>query len=143
MKAIVLRGIPGSGKSTLTKTFGKATVCSADNAFMKDGEYKFDISELGNAHASCLRAFIEACQRQEELVVVDNTNTMVVEMAPYVSVAMAYGYEVEIIFCKVSAKTSKERNVHGVPGKTIESMERRIQSSFPFHWPKEKIIEND
>ena len=38
----IVRGIPGSGKSTFAKSLG-GTHFEADMFFMKDGEYKFDM----------------------------------------------------------------------------------------------------
>ena len=41
----LLRGLPGSGKTTLAKSLGGMHI-EADNYFMVDGEYKFDASKL-------------------------------------------------------------------------------------------------
>jgi len=41
-KVTIMRGLPGSGKSTCDEVrFHDATVASADNFFMVDGEYVF------------------------------------------------------------------------------------------------------
>lgn len=93
-KVIILSGISGSGKSTYAKklvgdSFGQeectgVVVCSADHFFMQTGEYKFDASMLSLAHGECFKDFIEEVQRGTSLVLVDNTNTSVAEIAPYV-----------------------------------------------------------
>ncbi len=48
----IVRGIPGSGKSTFAKQLVGADflVCEADKYFMVDGEYKFDATKLKQAH---------------------------------------------------------------------------------------------
>ena len=49
---ILLRGLPGSGKSTFANLLGGIHV-EADQYFMQDGEYKFDASKLKQAHNWC------------------------------------------------------------------------------------------
>ena len=49
---ILLRGLPGSGKSTFAKSLGGIHI-EADQYFMQDGEYKFDASQLKHAHNYC------------------------------------------------------------------------------------------
>ena len=52
---VLLRGLPGSGKSTAAKLFNKAPHFEADMYFMKNGNYKFDFNGLKDAHNSCKR----------------------------------------------------------------------------------------
>ena len=51
----IVRGLPGSGKSTFAKTLvgHDFLVCEADKYFMVNGEYKFDVTKLKEAHESC------------------------------------------------------------------------------------------
>ncbi len=59
MKAIILSGISGAGKSTyIDERYPTAPMCSADTYFTTDGVYKFDATRLGEVHAQCLRWFI-------------------------------------------------------------------------------------
>ena len=133
MKVVIMQGASGSGKSTYIKDkHSDAVICSADHFFMEDGEYKFDPELLGAAHKACMYKFIQACQSGESVVVVDNTNTTRVEMAPYVSVAAAFGAEVEIVRCEASAEECADRNTHGVPAGACEAMVKRIQDPMPF-----------
>lgn len=53
MKIYFLRGVSGSGKSTEAMRLAnnnKDVICSADDYFMKDGEYIFNPSLLAAAH---------------------------------------------------------------------------------------------
>ena len=49
---IIIRGLPGAGKSTLAKSLGGINI-EADQYFMVDGEYKFDSSKIKLAHNYC------------------------------------------------------------------------------------------
>lgn len=122
-KAYIMSGIPGSGKSTFIKNnLPQAIVCSADFYHMVDGEYRFDPSRAREAHAWCMRRFVEACQDARNPVVCDNTNTTLAAIAPYMAVAQAYGYETEIIYFETTVADSIRRNVHQVPEETIRRM---------------------
>ena len=46
---IIVRGIPGCGKSTFAELLGSA-ICTADDFHMKDGEYKWIQERVGLAH---------------------------------------------------------------------------------------------
>ena len=50
----IVRGLPGSGKSTFAKSIAKPyQVFEADQYFMKNGKYKFDPTKLKEAHNDC------------------------------------------------------------------------------------------
>lgn len=100
------------------------TLASADDYF--GTPYKFDPAKLGEAHGACFRKVIEALQRKEELVVVNNTNTSLVEIAPYMVAAQAYGYEANIISLQIDPKIAAARNTHGTPLATVEKMAERL-----------------
>jgi len=136
-KVIIMQGVPGSGKSTFIRALpGKVAVYSADHYFEHYGEYRFDPSKLGEAHAACMRGFIGQLGRYQNVtVVVDNTNTTVLEVAPYMAVAAAYGCEVEIVRVKCDPEVAAARNVHGVPLHAVRRMADNIaQFKAPPFW---------
>lgn len=139
MKVTILRGISGSGKSTYAKeNYPEDSIVSADDFFMVDGEYRFDPEDLSLAHASC---FSDAITRLETCrdVVIDNTNTSVWEISPYVLLAQAYEAQIEIIRVDCDPAVAAARNTHGVPLSTVFAMAARMETLLPF-WPAEKVV---
>ncbi len=105
-RLIILRGLPGSGKSTYAsdlvakhKDFQKEAplIINADSFLMADGEYFHTVERSRDAHLRCMREFVSGVVARHELIVIDNTNTSALEMVPYVKVAEAHRYEVSII----------------------------------------------
>lgn len=126
-RVFVLQGPQGAGKSTFTSRFPHAKVCSADTFFEGPDGYKHDAKKLGEAHAWCLRRFVEALQAADDpaapdgeaLIVVDNTNSARWEMGTYVQLAKAYGFEVEVHTFLVDPKVAFRRNTHNVPWEVL------------------------
>lgn len=134
MKVTILSGVPGSGKSTFASKTTNTVVCSADDFFCQSGEYKFDVTKLGEAHGECLRKFIEAIQVGSD-VVCDNTNTTADEIGPYYAIAAAYGAEIELITVLCDPAVAAARNVHGVPAAGVEAMAKRLAARrLPEYW---------
>jgi len=152
MQTIILVGASGAGKSSWVKTHAAdAIVVSADRHFTgSDGVYRFDPKLLAEAHNTCLRQFLSACQSGVAPVVVDNTNTTIAEVAPYLRVAQALGHDVRVMLVGAEstdewskdqrpiAAVYAERNAHGVPQSGIErqldSIERLLRT-WPPYWP--------
>ena len=134
---ILMVGVSGSGKSTYARSLAGAFVVSADDHFEVDGQYRFNPAELGVAHGKCLRRFIEALSAKSPpaLVVVDNTNTSIIELAPYVAVAQAYDCEIEIVRIVCPPEVAAARNTHGVPEAAVRAMHERIETMFQNKFP--------
>lgn len=138
-KVIILRGLPGCGKSRyaekLKKENGVCIVCSTDDYFMVDdlsqgimrGEvpmvYRFDPTKLVEYHQRCLNFFLGSLRHGCSLIIVDNTNIHKWEYCNYEEAALLAGYEVEIV--EFHATTIEQvmicarRNSHGVPADVI------------------------
>lgn len=138
----IMQGVSGAGKSTHVPPV-KAFVVSADHFFMRRSGYCFDPSKLGQAHSSCLLEFAKALEDELGFIVVDNTNTTPVEVAPYYALASAYGYDVVIKYIPCEdLNVAAARNQHGVPLKTIEQQAKRIESfvkHMPPWWNRETV----
>jgi len=120
-RVIIMRGLPGSGKSTIAKQLG-GVIVSADNYFMVDGVYRFDPTKLGEAHVACMSWFLYHLTMEESIVVVDNTNIRLMELNPYRLVALSQGYDVEIHRVICPPDVAHKRGTHGVPFFTIAKM---------------------
>lgn len=136
-KAIILRGLPGSGKSYkakeiltsegITRERYNEHVFSTDSYFYNGSKYQFDPSKLSMFHNLNLTRFISALAENNPLVVCDNTNICHWEYAAYLAAAKALDYEIEVIdigdtldaeFQKLCAA----RNQHKVSLTLIEKM---------------------
>jgi len=120
---ILLRGIPGSGKSTFAKTIGGLHF-EADNYFMIDDVYEFVPSKIKDAHRYCQESVEVNMMRGEEKIVVSNTFTQEWEMEPYFEMATQYGYKV---FSIIVENRHGNVNLHNVPTEKLESMRNRFQ----------------
>lgn len=87
---IILRGIPGSGKSCYARMIkttwpGQWVIASADEYFMVDGKYKFDRKNLQKAHDFSYDTARRAIA-QGKNVIVDNTNRRIGEFSRYMAI---------------------------------------------------------
>lgn len=125
---ILLRGLPGSGKSTFAKTLGGIHI-EADQYFMRNGVYEFDASQLKNAHNYCqsqTRAWMSHNGEQisTDKVIVSNTFTQEWEMDAYFELAEEFGYQV---FSLIVENRHGGVNEHGVPEDKLEQMKNRFE----------------
>ncbi len=138
---ILVRGLPGSGKNTFAEKISDY-VFSADDYFMtENGEYKFDGSKLGEAHADCLKRTKEALRdcNVNDIVVVANTFSQHWEMAPYLYMfdCGAPDFMPDVnntvidLYDNGCCDTELlERNTHDVPLKNIQDMRERWEHNW-------------
>lgn len=162
-KVVIMSGVSGSGKSS---QIGKILedinrmrsdfpvmhyVCSADHYFWNAElrRYDFDPSKLSAAHADCFRNFIDAlCRHQNDvedyIIFVDNTNTTVEEISPYILGASSFGFDAEVMTLLVRYEDLDKcavRNSHGVGLRSIEAQSRRLANRHLPPWWNAKTIE--
>lgn len=121
----LLRGLPGSGKTTLAKSLGGMHV-EADNYFMDGDEYKFDASKLKEAHAWCQNVVKVWIINNVPKIIVSNTFTQEWEMQPYYDLAEKYGYRV---YSLIVENRHGGVNEHGVPEEKLVQMKNRFEIS--------------
>jgi predicted kinase len=135
---IVMRGIPGSGKSTKSKQLvGNGVSHSTDDLIEKAGDYNEffaamiaadDFSPLSKMHAQNLKNAISSMKSGVTPVIIDNTNIKMNEPKQIVMAALNMGFAddnikfVDIGTAGLEAKELANRNTHGVPLEKIEQM---------------------
>jgi len=127
-RLILVRGLPGSGKSTtaqnISDEYGYIHL-EADMYFEKDGEYVFDLNKLEEAHEWCLNQ-TKSYLRSGFDVIVSNTFTQSWELKPYIE--LLSGDDIKIIEC-----TDKFKNIHDVPDHILENMHERFHDINKIH----------
>ncbi|KAG5672497.1 hypothetical protein PVAND_002621 [Polypedilum vanderplanki] len=136
---VLLRGLPGSGKSYLANAIINATVksnpqnhiISADSYFIQNGRYKYDASKLSQAHDYAQRIFVQRASEGYSPLIVDNTNKEIWEMFHYVNVAIQYEYYIEIMIPNTpwawSTTKLAMKNIHMVPIEKINFMKEKFE----------------
>ncbi len=148
---IILRGLPGSGKSTLCTTFNSSNIeiCSADLYFengsglLKNREKKrlvaegidiynhvFSVDKLNDAHQFCWEKYQKAIEDRLSgkirQIIVDNTNSQKREYQKYWDGAVDYSLKVAIIEVACSGPSQVSvfcrRSRHNVPQRTCHAM---------------------
>ena len=126
----LVRGCPGSGKTTLAESLAWPTgspVYSADQYFEKevDGKmvYEFDPKKLGAAHLQCQENTRRAMIAEYAHIFVANTFTRDSEMKDYYKLAEEYGYRV---FAIIVENRHGGKDVHNVPEETLKAMKERF-----------------
>lgn len=121
---ILVRGLPGSGKSTLAKKLATSMGAhhyEADQYFMIDGVYAFNINYIVEAHEWCQESTRKSLESGIP-VVVSNTFTTRRELRPYFYIASEFKIVPQIILCQ-----GEWGSIHGVPEETLERMKNRFQ----------------
>uniref|UniRef100_A0A667WKJ6 NEDD4 binding protein 2 n=1 Tax=Myripristis murdjan TaxID=586833 RepID=A0A667WKJ6_9TELE len=127
---VLLRGAPGSGKSTMARAILEhnpgAVVLSTDDYFTRNGEYQFDLSALGEAHEWNQKRAKEAFESGANPIIIDNTNMQGWEMRPYVNQALKHKYKVLFrepdTWWKNKPRELGRRSKHNVPVEKIRRM---------------------
>lgn len=97
---LVIRGLPGSGKTYLGQQLSEryqGLQFESDSNFMIAGEYHFDVAKLGASHELCLSSATQAMQAAAPLVAVTNTFTRHWEYAAYLAAAAEHSYSTVIV----------------------------------------------
>jgi predicted kinase len=131
---VLLRGLPGSGKSSFAKhMWSDFVICEADQFFYdSDGNYNFDPSKLRDAHKYCkdkVETFMSDNEKNSQFypeIIVSNTFTREWEMDEYFKLAKKYNYQVVSLIVE---NRHGNKNVHGVPDSKIEEMRNRFEIS--------------
>jgi predicted kinase len=151
-KLKIIRGIPGAGKSTLSKSLVlDGVIHSTDDIVEATGDYRGffekmklskDWKPLSRAHSLNLNNAIKSMKDGVSPVIIDNTNLTASICKSYVVPALEMGFDDKNIeICDIGlggldAKSLSERNTHGVPFDKIESMIQSYKSAGKLTIPK-------
>ena len=128
---IVMRGIPGAGKSTKAKSLvGEGVMHSTDTLIEASGDYKAFFEEmkktnsfvnLSRMHSKNLVNAKKSMDEGVSPIIIDNTNLKANESKAYVKHALSIGYAddnikvVDVGDGGLTAEGLAKRNTHGVP----------------------------
>ena len=122
--ALIIRGLPGSGKTTLAQTVAPDANVAADQWFGRHNDGVFDPALLPRAHEWCFNMFASMIVDGQDIVAVHNTFTTRAEYEAYVDYAKQFGYTVHVMTIENVQCTE---SIHNVPWKTIDKMETRYE----------------
>lgn len=141
---VIMRGLPGSGKSYLAKTIvaeglevdtnqTSPYIFSTDNYFMRSGWYAYDVTKIEEAHNWNKKEVSKMANEGMSPIIIDNTNTQLWEMIDYTKIAVANGYRIRIIepntkWCFNVPELAK-RNSHNVPYGKIKRLSERYEKN--------------
>ncbi len=143
--AIIMRGLPGSGKSYWVEQFIASQsdelaqqikahgYFSTDKLFIHEGLYQFDVNRLSEYHQRNLTLFIQALSSGQPIVICDNTNMARWEFMAYEAAAKALGYQVREVLIgdpldKSHQALCAQRNQHNVSLASIKAMARKFEA---------------
>ncbi|MCW7488056.1 AAA family ATPase [Leptospira meyeri] len=125
---LVLRGIPGSGKTSLANAISltnEAPIYSIDSYFENEvGEYHFDYQKNHLAYKDCEAKTKHALERNLPFVIVDNTFTLEWELEPYIRLANEFGYKLHVVTVE---NRHGGKNVHEISEEQIEKMKAKYR----------------
>lgn len=124
----IVRGLPGSGKSTYAKKLIEYDHFEADMFFDSSLGYRFESNFIGLAHDWCFTNVIKSL-RDGKNVVVTNTFTQLWEMDRYLAIPISIpDVKIEIVELK-----TQYGNIHSVPEDKLKKMSSRWED-IPEDW---------
>lgn len=151
MKVIIMCGVSGAGKSTYARKHYPDTVVYAVDNFLsydEDNVYK-DKPTLQRAYNKCLRSFVENLPDyilNDEDIVIDNANTTITGIAPFISLALVFDCEVEVIMISCDPRKAWERNQHNVSWEDVQAQHERLlllPERWSSWWPPIIIVQGE
>lgn len=125
---IILRGLPGSGKTTLAKSLseqGKYPAFSVDDYFTDaDGNYNFQFDKNHLAYKACEENTKLAMESGKEKIFLHNVFSMEWEIEPYFKLAAEFNYAVFVVTVE---KYHDSKNVHDISEDQLSKMAEKFK----------------
>ena len=126
---IILRGLPGSGKSSLANVLSEKNrwpVFSIDDFFTDPvtGHYSFRFADNHLAYKHCQDRVEQAMQTHVEKIILDNTFTLSWEIEPYFNLASRHHYRVHVVTVE---NYHGGKNQHGISEEQVQKMAEKYR----------------
>lgn len=128
-RLVIVRGLPGSGKSSFAKKNFNCLILENDMFHIGMGKYQYSNGNIKDAISWCYNTCMEALYNGMD-VVVANTFTKKRFVEGYRELALNAGAEFEVYRC-----VADYGNTHNVPKFVLENMRNSFED-----WPGEKIV---
>ncbi|CAF2128680.1 unnamed protein product [Rotaria magnacalcarata] len=139
---ILMRGCPGSGKSTLAKSLNNGY----NGQIFSTDEYRLDLTKVDTVHLGThelgerssinfymfkRQVFVlflvsDTLRKQISPIIIDNTNSTLLEMKPYATMGREAGYGIILVEpqtpWRYKARELAKRNIHNIPLRRIKEM---------------------
>ncbi len=115
---LLLRGLPGAGKTELARILG-GEAFENDDYFTIGDQYLFDAKRMHQAAAACLQNVKNAMEDRKPLICVANTFADEKELDPYRRLCALHGYRCHVVTVE---NRHGGRTCHGVTAAQIATM---------------------
>lgn len=127
-KVFIVRGVPGSGKTTLAKGIAKkynTEEFEADHYLLNsEGKYEYDKNKLARAHSKCITEGFKHLQRNNT-VVFANTFIHKSDIEFYAKYMKEQGIKAEVYIIQ---SNFAGKSLHNVPEEAVEKMRKEMIS---------------
>lgn len=131
-KLILVRGIPGNGKTTIAQDLSVHEVAADDMpGLYVDGIYQSHLQK--DSHKWCRQVVENWMLNNVRRIAVHNTFTRKIYIQPYLDLAAEYGYSVQIIHAEkiILPDGTSPQSIHNVPESVVNSMQQGWEAFTP------------
>ena len=139
--AMILRGVPGSGKSSFVSALkllpGSIAVHAVDDLHVdENGNFLWDEENASRLYTLNFSNFVQSCDAGIQTVVCDAINIVAEDFQKYIDIAEQYDYKVYVVCpSPPSPAQSTKRNKHHTSSSQARDMYSRWE-----HWPTPKML---